>query len=299
MAQNPLPSQALFWASLAFLVAFAVKVPIFPLHGWLGDALSEAPTAMAMVLAGKLGLYSILRFNLGLFPAQSRQVAPWMIALAAIGVLYGALVALVQKDLKRLMAFATVSSLSFCTLGIFCFAVSGLDGAVYQILNEGISLGALLLLLGFMYERYGTYDIATYGGLSKPMPWLSTLFVFTTLSLIGLPLLNGFVAEFLILSGSFPGHVRWVAAATAGVILSASYMLWMVQRVFYGSESGMVADLKVADIGFREQIAVWPMAVLMLLMGVASPYWMRAIDDAVVKLSAPAPEVGIGMAAKP
>ena len=290
---------ALWLCSLAFLVAFAVKVPIFPLHGWLGDALSEAPTAMAMVLAGKLGLYSILRFNLGLFPAQSRQVAPWMIALAAIGVLYGALVALVQKDLKRLMAFATVSSLSFCTLGIFCFAVSGLDGAVYQILNEGISVGALLLLLGFMYERYGTYDIATYGGLSKPMPWLSTLFVFTTLSLIGLPLLNGFVAEFLILSGSFPGHVRWVVAATAGVILSASYMLWMVQRVFYGSESGMVADLKVADIGFREQIAVWPMAVLMLLMGVASPYWMRAIDDAVVKLSAPAPEVGIGMAAKP
>jgi NADH-quinone oxidoreductase subunit M len=152
-----------------------------------------------------------------------------------------------------------------------------------------------------MYERYGTYEIATYGGLAKPMPWLATLFVFTTLSLIGLPLLNGFVAEFLILSSSFPGHVRWVAAATAGVILSAAYMLWMVQRVFYGSESGMVADLKVADVGFREQIAVWPMAVLMLVMGVASPYWIRAIDDAVVKLStpAPAPELGIGMAEKP
>jgi NADH-quinone oxidoreductase subunit M len=301
LSQNPLPAQGLFWASLAFLIAFAVKVPIFPLHGWLGDAFSEAPTAMAMVLAGKLGIYSILRFNLGLFPAQSRQVAPWMIALAAIGILYGALVALVQKDMKRLLAFATVSSLSFCTLGIFCFAVSGLDGAVYQILNEGVSVGALLLLLGFMYERYGTYEIATYGGLSKPMPRLATLFVFTMLSLIGLPMLNGFVAEFLILSGSFPGHVRWVAAATAGVILSAAYMLWMVQRVFYGSESGMVAELKVADMGFREQIAVWPMAVLMLLMGVASPYWIRAIDDAVVKLSAPAPaaEFGIGMAEKP
>jgi NADH-quinone oxidoreductase subunit M len=299
LAQGTLPPQALFWAALAFLVAFAVKVPMFPLHGWLADTFSEAPTAMAMVVAGKLGIYSILRFNLGLFPAQARQVAPWMIALAVIGILYGSLVALVQKDMKRLVAYSTVSHLSFCILGIFCFAVSGLDGALYQTVNEGISAGALFLLLGFMYERYGTYEIATYGGLAKPMPWLATLFVFTTLSLIGLPLLNGFVAEFLILSSSFPGHVRWVAAATAGVILSAAYMLWMVQRVFYGSESGMVADLKVADIGFREQIAVWPMAVLMLLMGVASPYWMRAIDDAVVKLSAPAPELGIGMAAKP
>ena len=162
--------KALFWASLAFLVAFAVKVPVFPLHGWLGDVFSEAPAALAMVVAGKLGLYSILRFNLGLFPAQARQVAPWMIALAVIGILYGALVALVQTDMKRLVAFSTVSSLSFCILGIFGFAVSGLDGALYQTLNEGITVGALLILLGFMYERYGTYEIAAYGGLAKQMP---------------------------------------------------------------------------------------------------------------------------------
>src|SRR6185437_1467350 len=194
---------AMWIISLSFLVAFAVKVPVFPLHGWLGDVFSEAPTAMAMVVAGKLGLYSILRFNLGLFPAQARQVAPWMVALAVIGILYGALVALVQKDMKRLAAFSTVSSLSFCILGIFCFAVSGLDGAIYQILNEGITVGSLLLLLGFMYERYGTYEIASYGGLTKRMPNLATLFVLTSLSLIGLPLLNGFVGEFLILSGSF------------------------------------------------------------------------------------------------
>jgi len=293
MAQGGLPSQPLFWAALAFLVAFAVKVPVFPLHGWLGDTFSEAPTAMAMVVAGKLGLYSILRFNLGLFPAQARQVAPWMIALGVIGILYGSLVALVQKDLKRLAAFATVAALSFCILGIFCFAVSGVDGAVYQTINEGVSGGALLLLLGFMYERYGTYEIASYGGLAKRMPWLATLFVVTTLSLVGLPLMNGFVGEFLILSGSFPGHVGWVAAATLGVILSASYMLWMVQRVFYGNPSGMVTDLVVADVGFREQIAVWSMAVLMLLMGVASPYWIRAIDGAVVKLASPAPVAGM------
>jgi NADH-quinone oxidoreductase subunit M len=299
LAQNPLPAQAMLWASLAFLVSFAVKVPMFPLHGWLSDALSEAPTAMAMVLAGKLGIYSILRFNLGLFPAQARLVAPWMIALAVIGILYGALVALVQKDLKRLVAFSTVSHLSFCILGIFCFAVSGVDGALYQTVNEGVSAGALFLLLGFMYERYATYDIASYGGLAKRMPRLATLFVVTSLSLVGLPLMNGFVGEFLILSGSFAGHVAWVSAATVGVILSATYMLWMVQRVFYGSESGMVTDLTVADVGFREQVAVWPMAVIMLVMGVASPYWIRAIDEAAVQLTAPAPEAGLGMAAKP
>jgi NADH-quinone oxidoreductase subunit M len=293
LAQNGLPPEQLSWAALAFLVAFAVKVPVFPLHGWLGDCFSEAPTAMAIVIAGKLGLYSILRFHLGLFPTQARQVAPWMIALAVIGILYGSLVALVQKDLKRLAAFATLAALSFCILGIYCFAVTGVDGAVYQTINEGISGGALLLLLGFMYERYGTYEIASYGGLAKRMPWLATLFVITSLSLVGLPLMNGFVGEFLILSGSFAGHVAWVATATAGVILSASYMLWMQQRVFYGNLSGMVTDLTVADVGFREQMAVWPMAVLMLVMGVASPYWIRAIDGAVVKLASPAPIAGM------
>jgi NADH-quinone oxidoreductase subunit M len=211
-----------------------------------------------------------------------------MVALAVIGILYGALVALVQKDMKRLAAFSTVSSLSFCILGIFCFAVSGLDGAIYQILNEGISVGSLLLLLGFMYERYGTYEIASYGGLAKRTPHLATLFVLTSLSLVGLPLLNGFVGEFLILSGSFAGHEAWVSAATAGVILSAAYMLWMIQRVFYGTESGMVTDVPVTDMSFREHAAIWPIAVLMLLMGVASPIWMRAIDGAAVKLASPA-----------
>ncbi len=292
------PPKALFWAALAFLVAFAVKVPVFPLHGWLGDTFSEAPTAMVMVVAGKLGLYSILRFNLGLFPVQARQVAPWMIALAVIGIVYGSLVALVQKDMKRLVAFATVGQLSFCILGIFCFAVSGVDGAVYQTLNEGISAGALFLLLGFMYERYGTYEIASFAGLAKRLPRLATLFVITSLSLVGLPLLNGFVGEFLILSGSFPGHIAWVSVATTGVILSAAYMLWMIQRVFYGTESRMVTDLTVADMGFREQIAVWPMAVLMLLMGVASPFWIRAIDGAVVKLTAPPTTPTLGIAEK-
>jgi NADH-quinone oxidoreductase subunit M len=243
---------------------------------------------MAMVVAGKLGLYSILRFNLGLFPAQARKVAPVMIALAVIGILYGALVALVQKDMKRLAAFSTVSSLSFCILGIFCFSISGVDGAVYQILNEGVTVGALLLLLGFLYERYGTYEISSYGGLAKRMPSLATLFVVTSLALVGLPLMNGFVSEFLILSGSFPGHAAWVSAATAGVILSAAYMLWMIQRVFYGTESTMVTKANTADMNPRELIAVWPIAILMLVMGVASPLWIRAINEGVVQLTAPA-----------
>jgi NADH-quinone oxidoreductase subunit M len=272
---------SLFWVALAFLFAFAVKVPVFPLHGWLSDTFSEAPTAMAMVVAGKLGLYSIIRFNLGLFPAQAHRFAPWMIALAVIGILYGALLALVQTDLKRLLAYSTVSHLSFCILGIFTFTISGLDGAVYQILNHGVSAGAFFILLGILYERYGTYEIAAYGGLAARLPQFATLFLITTLSLIGLPILNGFVGEFLILSGSFGVHMGWGAAATLGVILSAAYMLWMTQRVFYGPQSKLVHGHASHDMLAREHLTLWPMAVLMLIMGVASAHWMKAIDPAM------------------
>ena len=219
-----------------------------PLHGWLADVIQEAPTAMAMVVAGKLGLYSIFRFNLGLFPAQSRAIAPLMIVLAVVGLLYGALVALAQTDMKRLVAFSILGNLSFCTLGIFCFAVAGLNGAVYQTINEGVTGGALLVLVGLLYERYGTYDMTLYGGLAAKLPMLATLFVITSLALIGLPLFNGFIGEFLVLSGSFQVHPQWVAAATIGVILSASYMLWMVQRIFYGKESSLVVNRPAFDL---------------------------------------------------
>lgn len=276
--------QALWWVSLGFLVAFAAKVPVFPLHGWLGDVFSEAPTAMAMVVAGKLGLYSIIRFNLGLFPEQSRAIAPLMIVLAVIGILYGALIALVQPDLKRFIAFSTIGHLSFCTLGIFCFTVVGLSGAVYQILNHELSGAAFLVLLGILYERYGTYDMALYGGMSANMPRMATLYVITTLSLIGLPILNGFVGEFLILSSSFGVHPYWGAAATLGVILSAAYMLTMIQKLFYGQQSQMVANKTVPDVIAREGLALVPAVILMLLLGVASPYWMRAIGGAVNSL---------------
>lgn len=287
LQNNPglFPAGAMFWVALAFLVAFAVKVPVFPLHGWLSDVISDAPTAMAMVVAGKLGLYSIIRFNLGLFPAQAREFAPVMIALAVIGLLYGACIALIQTDLKRLIAFGILSALSFCTLGIFCFSVSGLDGAVYQFINEGISGAALLALAGFLHERFGTLDMERFGGLAKKLPYMATLFVITTLALIGLPLFNGFVSEFLILSGSFAQHHGWVFAATIGVILSAGYMLWMIQRIFYGPESTMVTDRPAPDFSPREHILLWPMAVLMLVMGVLSPFWIRAIDQGVSALA--------------
>ncbi|MGH9615992.1 MAG: complex I subunit 4 family protein, partial [Acidobacteriaceae bacterium] len=271
-------STGLWLASLAFLVAFAVKVPVFPLHGWLRDGISEAPTAVMMILAGKLGLYSLLRFHVGLFPTQAAHIAPLMVALAVIGILYGALMALVQTDLKYLAAYATLSAVSFIVLGIYAFTAASMDGAAYQILNESISASAFFMLLGILYERYGTYDMASLGGVATKMPRFSMLFVITALSLIGLPSLNVFVGEFLILSGSFHTHPGIVCAATVGVILSASYMLWMVQRVFYGQPSTGVAALSTKDVNWRERAAIWPTIALMIAMGVISVFWMRAID---------------------
>jgi NADH-quinone oxidoreductase subunit M len=283
-------STALWLASLAFLVAFAVKVPVFPLHGWLSDGIAEAPTAAVMVLAGKLGLYSILRFSFGIFPEQSRHIAPLMIALGAIGIVYGALIALVQKDLKQLAAYGTLGHVSVVILGIFTFTIAGIDGGIYATLNEGIGGGALFMLLGILYERYGTYDMRDYGGLAAKLPWMVTLFVITTLSVIGLPMLNGFVGEFLVLTGGMQSaithHTRWTVLGTTGVIFTASYMLWMIQRVFYGELNFNTADVPAPDLDAREHMALWPMVAIMLLMGVASPIWMRAIDTAGTALAA-------------
>ncbi len=280
---------ALWLCSIAFLVAFAVKVPIFPLHGWLKDAITEAPTAAVMILAGKTGFYSILRFSFAIFPEQSHRIAPLMIALGAIGIVYGALIAITRKDMKELAAYSTLSHLSFVTLGIFTFTVAGLDGGMYQILNHGISGGALFLLLGFLYERYGTYDMRDLGGLAAQLPWMVTLYVVTTLSLIGLPMLNGFVGEFLILSGSlqvaYAHHVAWTTLATTGVILSAGYMLVLIQRVFYGTLGPVPEDVAPRDMNAREHTALWPLIAAMLAMGVLSPYWTRTLDRAGVAMA--------------
>ncbi len=282
-----LPAEALCWASVAFLLAFAVKVPVLGLHGWLPDTFSEAPVGMGMVVAGKLGLYSLIRFHVGLFPVQARQAAPWLIALAAVGILYGALLALVQKDFWKLLAYGTLSSLSFCTLGIYGFTLTGLDGSVFQTLNEGVIGAALFVLLGILYDRFGTSQIAHYGGLAQRTPMLVTLFVISSLAMIGLPMLNGFIGEFLVLSSTFTGVSRsWAAAATLGVILSAAYMLTLVQQVFYGPPSSAVSSNPIPnqllDLNMREKLVLYTLATLMLVMGVFPNLWLSGIETAFI-----------------
>jgi NADH-quinone oxidoreductase subunit M len=284
IASGTFPAGPLCWAALAFLLAFAVKVPVLGLHGWLPDTFSEAPVAMAMVVAGKLGLYSLIRFHVGLFPVQAQQAAPWLIALAAIGILYGALLALVQKDFWKLLAYGTMSSLSFCTLGIYGLTLSGLDGGVFQTLNEGIIGAAMFVLLGVLYDRFGTSQISLYGGLAKKTPALATLFVIISLALIGLPMLNGFVGEFLVLSSTFASvSTGWGAAATIGVILSAAYMLTLTQRIFYGPQSDLVATHPALDLDGREKLNLWPLAVLMLVMGILPNLWLSGIQSGILQ----------------
>ncbi|MGB8261501.1 MAG: NADH-quinone oxidoreductase subunit M [Terracidiphilus sp.] len=282
IAHGGLQGGALCWLSLAFLLAFAVKVPVFPLHGWLADTFSEAPVALAMVVAGKLGLYSMLRFHIGLFPAQARAAAPWLIALAVVGLLYGACLALVQRDFWRLMAFAALSHLSLITLAIYGMTVTGWDGAIYQILSHGVVDAVLFLLLGALYNRYATSHIQSYGGLAACLPSTATLFVVASLAMIGLPMLSGFVGEFLILSSTFQGVSRsWAIAAALGVILGAAYMLWLVQRLFFGPQSKMAESTPAVDLSLGERLTAWPLAVLMLAMGLAPTLWLKTIETGV------------------
>jgi NADH-quinone oxidoreductase subunit M len=294
IAHGSFSGSALWWVSLAFLFAFAVKVPVFPLHGWVADTFSEAPVALAMVVAGKLGLYSMLRFHIGLFPNQARIIAPLLIALAVVGILYGACLALVQRDFWRLMAFAALSHLSLITLAIYGLTVTGWRGAVYQILSHGIVDGALFLLLGALYDQYATSQINAYGGLAAKLPRTATLFVIAALAMIGLPMLSGFVGEFLILSSTFTGVSRgWTIAAALGVILGAAYMLWLVQRLFYGPESQLAMSRPPRDLRFGQLATVWPLALLMVVMGLAPSLWLASIQTGThppqIKAVAPAP----------
>lgn len=266
-----------------FFIGFAVKVPLFPFHTWLPDAHVEAPTAGSVLLAGvllKMGVYGLLRFNVTLFPVQAHEHARLINILALIGIVYGALVALVQPNMKKLVAYSSVSHLGFCVLGIFTFTKIGTDGAVYQMLNHGISTGALFMLLGMLYERRHTYEIKEYGGLATPMPVYSTLFLMITLSSIGLPLLNGFVGEFLILSGAFAAWQWYGIIGTTGVIWSAGYLLWLYQRTFYGEVTHPV-NASLPDASGRERLSLIPMVAMALIMGVASPLWMRMINPSV------------------
>ena len=277
---------ATLWLFLGFFLAFAVKVPLFPFHTWLPDAHFEAPTAGSVILAGvmlKMGTYGLLRFNVGLFPEEARVHAPWIVTLAIIGIIYGALVAMVQPNLKKLVAYSSVSHLGLVVLGIFTFTAAGTDGAVYQMLNHGVSTGALFMLAGILYERRHTFDIQQFGGLATPMPVYATFFLFITLSSIGLPLLNGFVGEFLVLSGAFQARMLYGILGATGVIWSAAYMLWMYKRVFYGEVTN-IANQAVPDLSARERIALWPAALAALAMGVAPMLWMASIDPAVQTL---------------
>jgi NADH-quinone oxidoreductase subunit M len=288
IADGTLPYNSLCWAALAFLVAFAVKVPVFPLHGWLADVFSEAPVALSMIVAGKLGLYSMLRFHVGLFPAQAHACASTLVALAVIGILYGAALALVQRDLWKFAAYAAISHLSFATLGIYGFTETGLAGSVFQILNHGVTDGALLLLLGVFEVRYGSSQIASYGAVATKLPKTATFFVITGLSLIGLPMLNGFVSEFLILSGTFTGYSRsWAAVATLGVILSAAYMLSLVQKLFYGAQGELLAKTPNAkDLDFGEFATLSALVLLMLILGIAPNRVLPAIENGVAGYTA-------------
>ena len=269
------PSDAQFWIFVAFALAFCIKVPLFPFHTWLPDAHTEAPTAGSVILAGvllKMGTYGLLRFNLAMFPEVARKFAPYIIILAVIGIIYGALVAMVQPDVKRLVAYSSVSHMGFVVLGLFSFTEMGMQGALYQMLNHGVSTGALFLFVGFIYERRHTRMISEFGGLSTPMPWFSTLFVIASLSSIGLPFLNGFVGEFLILIGTWTSTSvanPWVITmlAATGVIWAAVYMLWMLQRVVFGPITNP-ENAKLKDLNSREVGLLIPLLVLMLFMGV-------------------------------
>jgi NADH-quinone oxidoreductase subunit M len=278
LAADPsrLSAGASFWLFLAFAVAFSVKVPVFPVHTWLPDAHTEAPTAGSVILAAvllKMGTYGLLRFNFALFPEPTREFAWLFIVLAVVGIIYGALVAMVQPDVKRLVAYSSVSHMGFVLLGMFSFTEWGMQGALYQMLNHGVSTGALFLLVGMIYERRHTRLISEFGGLAKPMPLYATLLVFTSLSSVGLPFLNGFVGEFLIMLGMWNSTVsvswNWIATmlAATGVIWAAVYMLWMLQRVLFGRVTNP-ENRRLADLNAREIGLLAPLLVLMLYMGV-------------------------------
>ena len=281
-----LSSTEQLWLFLGFFIAFAIKVPLFPLHTWLPDAHVEAPTAGSVMLASvmlKMGTYGLLRFCVPMFPNAARECAGWIVTLAIIGIVYGALVAMVQPNMKKLVAYSSVSHLGFVVLGIFSFTQQGFDGAVYQMLAHGISTGALFLLVGFLYERRHSLDIDAYGGVATPAPWLSTAFMITMLASMGLPMLSNFIGEYLVLQGASLVYFRWTVFAALGAILAACYLLWLYQRVFFGKASEDLTH-HMPDLNFREYAIIVPLILLMLWMGSYTQSFLTPISasDAVL-----------------
>ena len=283
--KSGLPVGTQYWLFGAFALAFAIKVPMFPFHTWLPDAHTEAPTAGSVILAGvllKMGTYGFIRFAIPLFPKAAFDLLPLVSILAIIGIIYGALVSMMQPDLKRLVAFSSVSHLGYVMLGMFAFNMQGIQGSIYQMLNHGISTGSLFLIVGMIYERRHTRLIADFGGLSKVMPIYAVFFMIVTLSSIGLPGTNGFVGEFLILLGAFRSNVVYGVLAATGVIFGAAYMLWMFQRVMFGKITRPENE-KLKDLNAREISILVPMVIIIFLMGIYPKLFFSKMDASVEK----------------
>jgi len=280
-----IPFNYAVWLFLAFFVGFAIKVPMFPFHTWLPDAHVEAPTAGSVILAGvllKMGTYGFVRFSLPFFPqvVMNAKVRGWMIGLSIVAIIYGALVSLMQKDMKKLVAYSSVSHLGFCTLGIFALNQAGLSGSVLQQINHGISTGALFLIVGILYERRHTREIAEYGGISNVMPVYATITMIMFLSSMGLPLLNGFVGEFTILQGTFMENRAWAAWAVPGVVLAAAYLLWLYQRVFFGTVTNP-KNQKLHDLTPREVLTFAPLIVMAFWIGLYPKPFFKLLEQPV------------------
>jgi len=281
-----IPAHLQTWLFLAFAFSFAIKVPMFPVHTWLPDAHTEAPTAGSVILAAvmlKMGTYGYIRFAMPLFPEATHKFLPFLALLAVIGIIYGALVAMMQDDVKKLVAYSSVSHLGFVMLGIFALNPQGVQGGILQMVNHGISTGALFLIVGFIYERRHTRAIKEFGGLAKSMPVFSVIFMIATLSSIGLPGLNGFVGEFMILMGAFQSELRWFAVfATSGVILAAVYMLWMYQRVVFGDITNPKNE-KLKDLSIREIALMLPLLFFIFYIGIFPNTFVSKMGPAVDK----------------
>jgi NADH-quinone oxidoreductase subunit M len=305
LQQLTIPPDRQWWIFLAFFVGFAVKVPMFPLHTWLPDAHTDAPTAGSVLLAAvllKMGTYGFVRFSLPILPDASRAFVPLIAALAIVGIIYGALVALAQTDWKRLVAYSSVSHMAMVMLGLFALTPAGITGSLIQQINHGISTGALFLLVGIVYERRHTRDIAEYGGLSKVMPVFATIFLVMTMSSIGLPALNGFIGEVLILLGVYVVNRAWAIAGASGIVLGAAYMLWLYQRTMFGRVEHP-ANLSMKDLDGRELATLVPLVVLAVWIGVYPAPFLQRLESSVARIvarvngtSAPAIALGGGCA---
>jgi len=283
-----LPFGFQYWVFLAFFVGFAIKVPMFPFHTWLPDAHVEAPTAGSVILAAvllKMGTYGFLRFSLPILPEGTKYFVPMMIGLSIVAIIYGALVAMMQPDMKKLVAYSSVSHMGFVTLGMFALNPNGLNGSVIQQINHGISTGALFLIVGIIYERRHTRDIAQFGGLSNVMPVYAVVFLIMTLSSIGLPLLNGFIGEFTIMMGALEENLWWAVVGGSGIVLGAAYMLWLYQRTMFGRIENP-ANEKLLDMNLRELATLVPLIIMAFWIGLYPAPFFKALDKPVNKIVA-------------